>query len=129
MPNSPREAAISWRLPTTGMGILRYALIRFLPRITLTNRQQAAEAAGASCGIGAIEYADQVDTALEFVKPIGTGTNLWPNTPTAYPYTTTCIYQDTLKAWFAVADNLNTFAHISHTFTHEDENNATYFDV
>lgn len=84
---------------------------------------------GTVCGIGPIEYGDQIDTALEFQKPIGTGTNLWPSTPDSYPYNTTCTNKDKLEQWFAVADNLAAFAHVSHTFTHEDQNNATYFDV
>ncbi len=63
------------------------------------------------------------------MKPLGTGTNLWPDDPSAYPYTTTCLARDPLSTWFTNSANLNTFAHISHTFTHEDENNATYFDV
>jgi hypothetical protein len=36
---------------------------------------------------------------------------------------------DSLKTWFATASNRDAFAHISHTFTHEALNNATYFDV
>ncbi|KAH8662888.1 hypothetical protein BGZ60DRAFT_380626 [Tricladium varicosporioides] len=82
-----------------------------------------------TCGIGPIEYPDQIDTALEFVKPLGTGTNLWPSTPATYPYTTACTNLDNLKVWFAKSANLNAFAHVSHTFTHEDQDNATYFDV
>lgn len=31
--------------------------------------------------------------------------------------------------WFQDTTNLNYFAHVSHTFTHQDENNATYSDV
>ncbi|KFZ02885.1 hypothetical protein V502_11414 [Pseudogymnoascus sp. VKM F-4520 (FW-2644)] len=84
---------------------------------------------GSNCGIGPIEYNDQIDTALEFQKPLGTGTNLWPSTPLKYPYTTTCTNGDTLKTWFATTSNRDTFYHISHTFTHEAINNATYFDV
>lgn len=92
--------------------------------------QAAADiATGTQCGIGPIEYPEQIDTPLEWVKPLGTGTNLWPSTPATYPYTTKCTNLDALKAWFANTANLNSFAHISHTFTHEDENNATYFDV
>ncbi|RFU27103.1 hypothetical protein B7463_g9237, partial [Scytalidium lignicola] len=86
-------------------------------------------AIGTQCGTGPIEYPEQIDTPLEWVKPIGTGTNLWPATPSTYPYTTTCTNIDSLKTWFANTGNLNAFAHLSHTFTHEDENNATYFDV
>lgn len=84
---------------------------------------------GTVCGIGPIEYADQVDTPLEFMKPIGSGVNLWPATPTKYPYTVACTNLDQLKVWWAKSANLNAFAHISHTFTHEDQDNATYFDV
>ncbi|KAH9210801.1 hypothetical protein DL95DRAFT_370457 [Leptodontidium sp. 2 PMI_412] len=84
---------------------------------------------GTKCGIGPIEYPDQIDTPLEWAKPIGTGVNLWPSTPLTYPYTTTCTNLDALKKWWAELRNLNSFAHVSHTFTHEDQNNATYFDV
>ncbi|KAH8802483.1 hypothetical protein F5884DRAFT_683853 [Xylogone sp. PMI_703] len=86
-------------------------------------------ATGNQCGSGPIEYPEQIDTPLEWVKPLGTGTNLWPSSSTTYPYTTTCTNLDALKTWFSTASNLNAFAHISHTFTHEDQNNATYFDI
>lgn len=90
----------------------------------------AATTSGATaCGIDAIDYPEQNDTALEFQKPLGTGKNLWPSTPTTYPYTTFCTNLDSLKMWFSNFGNLNAMAHVSHTFTHEDENNATYFDV
>ena len=36
---------------------------------------------------------------------------------------------DVLYQWWAEPTNLNAYAHISHTFTHELEDNATYFDV
>lgn len=84
---------------------------------------------GTQCGIGPIEYAEQIDTPLEWKKPLGTGVNLWPSTPATYPYTLSCTNLDKLKTWFATPANLNAFAHLSHTFTHEDQNNATYFDV
>jgi hypothetical protein len=89
----------------------------------------AAVATGTQCGIGPIEYDGQIDTPLEFQKPLGTGTNLWPSSPATYPYTTTCTNLDALKVWWATPANRDAFAHVSHTFTHEDENNATYFDV
>jgi hypothetical protein len=78
-----------------------------------------------------VEYKDQVDTALEFAKPLGTGTNLWAaNTTTVYGnYTAACMEKDALLLWWQKAANLNQFAHVSHTFSHEDEDNATYFDV
>lgn len=63
------------------------------------------------------------------MKPLGTGTNLWPATPATYPFTVTCTNLDALKVWWSETSNLNAFAHVSHTFTHEDQNNATYFDV
>jgi hypothetical protein len=88
-----------------------------------------AVATGTQCGIGPIEYAEQIDTPLEWVKPLGTGTNLWPSTPATYPYKTTCTNLDALLTWWKTSSNLNAFAHVSHTFTHEDENNATNFDV
>lgn len=77
-----------------------------------------------------VEYSDQVDTPLEFVKPLGSGTDLWPATPTTYPkYSTRCTANDELMQWFQDTTNLNYFAHVSHTFTHQDMNNATYTDV
>jgi hypothetical protein len=79
--------------------------------------------------MGPIEYDEQIDTPLEFQKPLGTGTNLWPSSPAAYPYSTACTNLDALKRWFSVTSNLNAFAHVSHTFTHEDQNNATFFDI
>ena len=63
------------------------------------------------------------------MKPLGTGKTLWPSTPADYPYTTDCTVLDKLMVWWSDSDNLNAFAHVSHSFTHEDENNATYFDV
>lgn len=69
---------------------------------------------------------------MEYQKPLGSGTNNWPATPTLptkYPYTTACTNLDTLKTWFATVANRDSFAHLSHTFTHENENNATYYDI
>ncbi|KAG9231452.1 hypothetical protein BJ875DRAFT_382932 [Amylocarpus encephaloides] len=90
-----------------------------------------ANNAGTKCGIGAIDLGDAAwhDTPLEFQKPLGTGTNLWPSTPATYPYTTACLNLDPLKVWFATPSNRDVFAHLSHTFTHEAQNNATYFDI
>lgn len=81
------------------------------------------------CNGGAIEYDSPPDTALEFQKPLGSGTNLWPATPTAYDWTTSCTKRDPLLNWWTTSGNLNSFGSISHTFTHEEQNNATYFDV
>lgn len=77
----------------------------------------------------AIEYPDQVDTPLEFQKPLGTGTNIWPDTPTNYTWSLACAKLDDLATWFTVAANRDSFAHISHTFTHESLDNATYSDA
>ncbi|KAJ5692219.1 hypothetical protein N7462_001642 [Penicillium macrosclerotiorum] len=82
-----------------------------------------------ACNDGAIEYDSPADTALEFEKPLGTGTNLWPSTPTVYDWTTGCTQRDPLLQWWTTSSNLNSFGSISHTFTHEEQNNATYSDV
>jgi hypothetical protein len=77
----------------------------------------------------AIEYADQIDTALEFQKPLGSGVDIWPGTPTTYGWTLSCAVQDPLLTWFRTVANRDAFAHISHTFTHEALNNATFADA
>lgn len=77
----------------------------------------------------AIEYPEQIDTPLEFQKPIGTGSNIWPNTPATYVWTQACSKLDTLERWFNVTTNRDAFAHVSHTFSHMSMNNATYSDV
>ena len=76
-----------------------------------------------------IEYPDQIDTALEFQKPLGTGTDIWPPTPKNYTWSSQCAAADTLASWFENPTNRDNFAHISHTFTHEALNNATYADT
>jgi hypothetical protein len=92
--------------------------------------EAATNTNSASCNPrGAIEYADQIDTALEFQKPIGTGTNIWPNTPTTYTWSAACAGIDALATWFKTPANANNFAHVSHTFTHEALNNATFSDA
>ncbi|QDS77911.1 hypothetical protein FKW77_000823 [Venturia effusa] len=80
----------------------------------------------------AIEYPEQIDTALEFQKPLGTGTNIWPATPATYPvgWGATCLKTDPLASWFTTTANWQgTFTHISHTFTHAALNNATNSDA
>ncbi|KAF7877517.1 hypothetical protein EAF04_001194 [Stromatinia cepivora] len=85
---------------------------------------------GNVCRPGPIEYGEQIDTPLEWVKPLGTGTDIWPTTAGLYPnYSSTCLNKDPLLKWWTTPSNLNAFAHVSHTFTHEDQNNATYADV
>lgn len=81
------------------------------------------------CAGGPIQYNTQDDTPLEFEKPLGSGTNIWPSNLTAYPYSATCTSKDPLKVWWATAANRDAFAHVSHTFSHESENNSTFYDI
>lgn len=77
----------------------------------------------------AVDYPSPPDTALEFMKPAGTGTDLWPAEWTKYGWTQNCAKLNDLAAWFLTKANLNSFAHVSHTFSHEELNNATYNDA
>lgn len=92
--------------------------------------EAAANTGNSACNPdSAIEYNDQIDTALEFQKPLGSGTDIWPTTPTSYTWSLSCAKLDSLASWFATAANRDAFAHVSHTFTHEALNNATYNDA
>lgn len=82
-----------------------------------------------ACSPGSIEYGDQGDTPLEFQKDLGTGTNIWPATPTVYSQTLACTHLDPLGVWWFTPANRDVFGHISHTFTHESQNNATFYDI
>jgi hypothetical protein len=82
-----------------------------------------------SCNPGPIDYDSPPDTPLEFKKPLGTGTNIWPPTAGNYPYSSTCLRVDALAQWFQNANNRDKFMHLSHTFTHYELNNATYSDT
>lgn len=62
-----------------------------------------------------INYADQPDGNPEYMKPPGTGRNIWPSTPTSYTWSLDCAELDPLQNWFAVASNRDAFAHLSHT--------------
>lgn len=62
-----------------------------------------------------IEYPDQIDGPPDYTKPMGSGTNIWPATPTKYTWSLDCAEIDDLLNWFEVDENLNAFAHISHT--------------
>jgi hypothetical protein len=68
-------------------------------------------------------------TPPEFQKPLGSGVDNWPKTPTTYNYTSACLNLDDLSVWFQTTQNRQSFFHLSHTFTHESLNNATYSDV
>lgn len=74
-----------------------------------------------------VQYDSPPDTPLEFKKPLGTGTDLWPAEFTNYTWSLTCAKLDPIATWFT--NNLNTFAAVSHTFTHQELNNATYYDA
>jgi hypothetical protein len=76
-----------------------------------------------------IEYADQIDGPPDYTKPPGTGKDIWPTTPKTYGWSAACAELDELQNWFADESNRDAFAHISHTFTHEDLTNATYADT
>ncbi|GAB7344911.1 hypothetical protein MBLNU457_3347t1 [Dothideomycetes sp. NU457] len=76
-----------------------------------------------------IQYDPPGSTALEFKKPLGTGTDKWPTTPTNMSWSYNCTHLDPLLAWFQVPANRDAFAHVSHTFTHLDLDNSTYSDT
>jgi len=85
-------------------------------------------AGAASCDPNyAVEYNSPPDTPLEFQKPLGTGTDLWPAEFANYTWSLACAKLDSIASWFS--NNLDTFAAVSHTFTHEELNNATYHDA
>lgn len=75
----------------------------------------------------AVNYDSPNDTALEFVKPLGTGVDLWPAEFTNYSWTIQCAQIDSIASWFN--KNPSIFAAVSHTFSHEEQNNATYHDA
>lgn len=95
------------------------------------NIEQSATAPNGDtiCAPGPIEYDTIIDTPLEFKKPLGSGTNMWPATPTKYAYSAQCVDLDPLKTWFSTAANRDKFAHLSHTYSHMELNNATYSDA
>ncbi|THY70582.1 hypothetical protein D6C94_08476 [Aureobasidium pullulans] len=72
---------------------------------------------------------DMSSTPLEYQKPLGTGIDIWPTTPTLFTWSKACCLIDPLFKWLSTPENLNAFAHVSHTFTHESLNNATYNDT
>ena len=90
----------------------------------------ALDVAGNGCNPAfAVDYDSPPDTPLEFQKPLGTGTDLWPSSFVTYSWSLACAKKDPLANWFTTAANRNAFAHVSHTFTHEELNNATYNDA
>lgn len=77
----------------------------------------------------AVDYTSPPNTPMEFMKPPGTGTDLWPTEFENYTWSESCSKIDPFLMWFQNKENLNAFAHLSHTFTHEELNNATYHDA
>lgn len=77
----------------------------------------------------AIDYPEQPDTELEFQKVLGTGVDIWPATAKNYSWSLECTKLDPLNVWFTTPSNRDTWAHVSHTFTHQGLNNATYSDT
>jgi hypothetical protein len=65
--------------------------------------------------IEAIEYPDQVDTVLEYVKLPGTGIDVWPPAPQVYRWSTTCAMLDPLMTWWRNPIKRDAFMHVSHT--------------
>lgn len=76
-----------------------------------------------------IDYPTQIDGNPEIVKPIGTGTDYWDKKFKKYQWSLACSALDPLEVYFADKKNMNAYFHVSHTFTHLDETNATYSDV
>ena len=77
----------------------------------------------------AIFYPGQEDPPLEFRKPLGTGVDIWPETPDNYTWSEQCAELDPLMKWTQSILSSNDFSHMSHTFSHMNLNNATYDDA
>ncbi|KAF2686123.1 hypothetical protein K458DRAFT_363727 [Lentithecium fluviatile CBS 122367] len=76
-----------------------------------------------------VEYPDQTDGPPEYMKPIGTGKDLWDKKFKKFQWSLECSGLDPLEVYLTDKTNMHSFFHVSHTFTHEDETNATYSDV
>jgi hypothetical protein len=63
----------------------------------------------------AIDYPEQPSGSPDYRKPPGTGVNIWPATPERYTWSLECAEIDELQNWFAVEEQRDAFAHISHT--------------
>nr|OQO32165.1 hypothetical protein B0A51_00534 [Rachicladosporium sp. CCFEE 5018] len=80
--------------------------------------------------VDAIYYASPVESPdEEYIKPIGSGLDLWPASAQSYNWTLQCAQLDKLATWFMNTTNRDVFAHISHTFTHLNLDNATFNDA
>lgn len=67
-------------------------------------------------------------TSLEYVKPLGTGTDKWPAHPT-FDWTAQCVFLDPLAQFLSNTTNRDAIALVSHTFTHLELNGVTYHDA
>ena len=76
-----------------------------------------------------VEYENQIDGPPDYMKPIGTGKDLWNKKFKSFSWSMKCMQLDPLLVYLMNQTNLQSFYHVSHTFTHEDETNATYSDV
>lgn len=79
----------------------------------------------------AVYYEYLPDPPHEVKKPINTGVDQWPTWAQQYQWQPNCTLssRDPLTQWFAVPANRDEFSHISHTFTHLNQNNITYADA
>lgn len=77
----------------------------------------------------AVDFPGPDTTELEFKKPLGTGVDIYPEGYEQFNWTKTCCQSDNFAAWFTKASNLNAYAHVSHTFSHMELNNATFHDA
>lgn len=94
------------------------------------NIEAATAAANTVCVPNyAVERVSAADTPLEYKKPLGAGADEWPPEFTTYKWSPTCAFRDSFAKWFNTSSNLNAYMHMSHTFTHEELNNATYNDA
>ncbi|KAH7140257.1 hypothetical protein B0J13DRAFT_477347 [Dactylonectria estremocensis] len=91
--------------------------------------QELSAAEGVCYPENAVDYDEVADTELEYMKPLGTGEDRWPEDYEYYNWTSTCALLDDFADWFTVEANRDAFAHVSHTFTHLELNNATYHDA
>lgn len=77
----------------------------------------------------AVERDSAEPTTLEYQKPLGAGKDEWPAEFTTYKWSLACAQRDSFAKWFSTPAKLNAFMHMSHTFSHEELNNATYSDA
>jgi len=93
------------------------------------NEEQAAPASNWVCPKAVVRNDPLfTDQSLEWLKPIGTGTDVWP-AGQQYIWTQQCLLLDGLASYFQNTANRDAFSWLSHTFTHENLDNATLSDA